>query len=195
LGGALSNGGDVYAWMQRVLSLPDAQTAEQQLLAMPPGGHDLLLLPFFAGERSPYWRSDLRAAITGLSLSTRAIDILRASLESVALRFREIFDLMSASLGRPNTVIASGGALLHSPAWTQMMADALGMNVATCIEPEATSRGAALLTLERIGVLADLASAGARTGPCHASRPEAHQIYAGLLEKQRHLYNQLFLEN
>jgi gluconokinase len=195
LGGALSNGGDVYAWMQRVLSLPDAQTAEQQLLAMPPGGHGLLLLPFFAGERSPYWRSDLRAAITGLSLSTRAIDILRASLESVALRFREIFDLMSASLGRPNAVIASGGALLRSPAWTQMMADALGVNIATCVEPEATSRGAALLTLERIGVVAELASASARTGPCHASRPEAHQIYAGQLEKQRHLYNQLFSEN
>jgi len=195
LGGALSNGGDVYAWMQRVLSLPDAQTAEQQLCEMRPGAHGLLVLPFFAGERSPYWRSDLRAAVTGLNLSTRAMDILQASLESVALRFREIFDLMSSSLGRPRTVIASGGALLHSPAWTQMMADALGLTVETCIEPEATSRGAALLALERIGVLNDLAAAGVRTGPSHSSRTEAHEIYGGLLQKQRRLYNQIFSEN
>jgi len=195
LGGALSNGGDVYAWMRRVLVLPDAETLEQQLASMPPGGHGLLLLPFFAGERSPYWRADLRAAITGLSLSTRAIDILQASLESVALRFREIFDLMSASLGRPTKLIASGGALLRSPAWTQMMADSLDAAIETCVEPEATSRGVALLTLERIGALDNLAAAGAGTGPCHAGRPEAHRIYDELLARQRHLYNQLFPEN
>jgi gluconokinase len=195
LGGALSNGGDVYAWMRRVLALPDPQAVEEELAAMTPGAHALLLLPFFAGERSPYWRSDLRAAITGLNLSTRAIDILRASLESVALRFSEIFDLMSSSLGRPRAVIASGGALLHSPAWTQMMADALGVDVGTCIEPEATSRGAALLSLERIGALADLASAGARQGAPHACDLERHRIYIHLLAQQRRLYNQLFSEN
>jgi gluconokinase len=195
LGGALSNGGEVYAWMQRVLALPDAQTVERQLAGMQPGSHGLLLLPFFAGERSPYWRADLRAAVTGLNLSTQAIDILRAALESVALRFREIFDLMSSSLGRPKTVIASGGALLHSPAWTQMMADALGVTIVTCIEAEATSRGAALLALERIGALHDLASVGIREGPCHASRAGHNKIYAGLLDEQRGLYNRLFSEN
>lgn len=194
-GGALSNGGDVYAWMRRVLALPDPQAAEQELLAMKPGAHGLLLLPFFAGERSPYWRADLRAAITGLNLSTRAIDILRASLESVALRFSEIFHLMSSSLGRPKAVIASGGALLHSPAWTQMMADAIGADVGTCIEPEATSRGAALLTLERIGALSDLGAPALCRGAVHSSSTDNHQIYVDLLARQRGLYNQLFSEN
>ena len=195
LGGATSNGGEVHAWMERVLALPPAPVLEMELRGMQPGAHGLLLLPFFAGERSPYWRADLRAAITGLGLGTRAIDILQAALESVALRFRDIFDLMCSSLGRPRTVIASGGALLRSPAWTQMMADALGMRVVTCLEPEATGRGAALLALERLGKLRNLADAGVQTGSEHPCVPEHHQAYRELLDRQHHLYRKLFLEN
>ena len=192
LGGATSNGGEVHAWMERVLALPAAPDAEKELSELQPGAHGLLLLPFFAGERSPYWRADLRAAITGLGLGTRAIDILQAALESVALRFREIFDVMCSSLGKPRTVIASGGALLRSPAWTQMMADALGMRVVTCLEPEATSRGAALLALERLGKLRNLADAGVQTGSEHPCIPEHHRTYMALLDRQRRLYQKLF---
>ena len=57
---------------------------------------------------------------------------------------------MLTSIGEPREIFVSGGALLHSPAWTQMMADALGRQVQACVEKEATSRGAALLALERI---------------------------------------------
>ncbi len=88
LGGALSNGGSVYAWMRRTLALPSEAESEAALEASTPGSHGLQLLPFFSGERSPYWRADLRAAIIGMNLATRAIDILQASLESVSLRFR-----------------------------------------------------------------------------------------------------------
>ena len=195
LGGAISNGGDVHAWMECVLALPGPAETEKQLLEMTPGAHRLALLPFFAGERSPHWRSDLRAAITGLSLSTRAIDILQAALESVALGFRQIFESMCSSIGSPKSIIASGGALLRSPAWTQMMSDALGMRVATCLEPEATSRGAALLALERLGLRRSLEEAPPRTGSAHACNPENHRACLELLEKQRALYRRLFVEN
>src|SRR5204862_2882817 len=67
-GGALSNGGDVYAWMKRNLALP--KDIEARLEAAAPGAHGLTMLPFFSGERTPYWRADLRAAITGMAAST-----------------------------------------------------------------------------------------------------------------------------
>jgi gluconokinase len=195
LGGSLSNGGEVYDWMHRTLALPDSAETEKQLEAMVPGTHGLLLLPFLAGERSPYWRSDLRAAITGLSLSTRPIDILEAALESVALRFLEIYGLMAENLGQPRALIASGGGLLRSPAWTQMMADALGLQVTTCLEPEATSRGASLLTLERLGVIQTLAEAPPRLGAEHKPRAEYRAVYTDLLARQRILFQKLFSEN
>jgi gluconokinase len=194
-GGSLSNGGDVYDWMHRTFALPDSAETERQLEAMAPGAHGLLLLPFLAGERSPYWRSDLRAAITGLSLSTRPIDVLEAALESVTLRFLEIYGLMAESLGQPRDLIASGGGLLRSAAWTQMMADALGLPVTSCLEPEATSRGAALLVLERLGIIKTLADMAPRLGAVHQSRPEYRAVYTDLLARQRLLFQQLFSEN
>jgi gluconokinase len=195
LGGALSNGGEVYDWMRRTFVLPEPAETEKTLEAMAPGTHGLLLLPFLAGERSPYWRSDLRAAITGLSLSTQPIDVLEAALESVALRFLEIFGFMAEILGQPRAVIASGGALLRSPAWTQMTADALGQAVTTCLEPEATSRGAALLALERLGVIKTVAEVAPRLGAVHQPRAEYRAVYTDLLARQRLLFQKLFSEN
>jgi len=67
LGGALSNGGEVHAWMKRNLALGDDAATEHALASRKPGEHGLVVLPFFAGERSPYWRADLRGVITGLT--------------------------------------------------------------------------------------------------------------------------------
>ncbi len=189
MGGALSNGGNVFAWMKRTLILP--KDLEARLESSLPGEHGLTFLPFFSGERSPYWRSDLRAAITGISLATEPFDILRASLEAVALRFREIHGIL-ASRFPPSQVIASGGALLHSSGWTQMMADALGRPVVACTEPEASSRGAVLWTLERIGAIADLGALPASLGSVHEPRPEHRAAYDRLSSEESALYGKLF---
>ncbi|HSM78930.1 MAG TPA: gluconokinase [Bryobacteraceae bacterium] len=158
LGGALTNGGDVYAWMSRNLKLPG--DAEAQIARRRPGEHGLAMLPFFGGERSPYWRADLRGAITGLGLTTAPVDILQAALESVALSFEKIFALLRTALGSPRRVVASGGALQHSRVWTQMMADALDVPVTLGNEKEASARGAALLALERLGRKTEVVPSG-----------------------------------
>jgi gluconokinase len=192
LGGALSNGGEVFAWMKRTLRLPDDNTAiESQLAALPPAQHGLTVLPLFAGERSPGWRTDARAAITGLGVNTSPIQILQAALEAVALRFRNVYDIMRSALGEPREVVASGAALLRSPVWAQMMADALPHAILKCVEPEATSRGAALLALERLGVTRDLP---ARCGEIIEPLAENGAIYTAEFQRQRRLYTKLFEE-
>lgn len=192
LGGALSNGGDVYAWLRRTLLLPSAPEIEAALLNAKPGSHGLTLLPFFAGERSPYWRSDLRAVFSGMSLATSALDLMQAALESVSLRFREIYGLMVESLGTPKTLIASGGALLASPAWTQMMANAVECPVVSCLEHEATSRGAALLVLERLGAIPSITGVPATTGSVHRPDPPSMTAFAQMFEAERNLFRKLF---
>lgn len=189
-GGALSNGGEVYAWMKRTLQLP--KDLEARLESAKPGTHGLTLLPFFSGERSPYWRADLRAAITGMSLATEPFDILRAALESVSLRFREIYGILSKHLGDPSEIIASGGALLHSPAWTQMMADAVGRPITACTEPESSSRGAALWVLEQTGAIENISSIPASTGATFEPRAEFAPIYDRLLAAQRDALKKLY---
>ena len=190
LGGALSNGGEVYAWLKRTIVIP--KDAEARLETSEPGKHGLTVLPFFAGERSPYWRADLRGVIAGMSLDTGPFDILHASLESVALRFREIYLPLSAAAGTPDQVIASGGALLRSPAWTQMMADTLGRPIVASTEGEASSRGAALYALERLGTVPTLAALPASVGATFSPRPQFEPAYSRLLSEQHELYEKLF---
>ena len=195
LGGALTNGGEVYHWMKRTLSLPDDAEIESQLAKMQPGAHGLTVLPLFAGERSTKWRADARAAISGMSVHTSPMEILRASLESVALRFRNIYEIMLGEIGKPREMVDSGSALLHSPAWTQMMADALGCPVIPCLENEATSRGAALLAMERIGAIEHVRDRPAAMGPAVQPVEEERPIYEEELKRQRRLYAKLFEEN
>lgn len=189
IGGALSNGGEVFAWAKRTLQLPKDQ--EARLEAAVPGSHLLTVLPFFSGERTPYWRGDLRAAITGLSFSTEPIDILRASLEAVSLGFAEIYRLLETQ-GSELEVVASGGALLKSPSWTQMMADALGRPVTACTEFETSCRGAALWAMERTGIIQNVAVLPASTGAVFEPNPEHREAYNRLRDAQHALYAKLF---
>jgi len=189
-GGALSNGGDVFAWMKRTLALP--KDLEAKLEASAPGGHGLTLLPFFSGERSPYWRADLRGVIAGLTQSTEAFDILRASLESVALRFRQIYDTLAGGFGTPAEVVATGGALLNSPAWTQMMADAVGRPLIAGTEAEASCRGAAVWALEQIGAIPNIAAVPASLGATFDPRAEHAPAYDRLLAEQQVLYQKIY---
>lgn len=192
LGGALSNGGDVYAWIKRTLTLPPEEEIEEQLAELPPGSHQLTILPLFAGERSPNWRADARAAITGLGASTRPVEILRAALESVALRFRAIYDIMSSQIGTPREIVASGGALLRSAAWTQMMADSLARPILASLEPETSARGAALVALERLGSIHSAGELPGRTGHTFTPVPAHCHIYEDLFRRQEALYEKLY---
>src|SRR5260370_419994 len=148
LGGATSEGGNVYAWCREVLRLPDDATLEQRLEAMTPDAHGLTVLPFLAGERAPGWRGDRRGAVARLSLDTGPLEIVRAALEAVALRLALVYRLLAPHAPREHRIVASRGALTPSRVWTQILADALGHPGTWSHEPETTSRGVAVVAWE-----------------------------------------------
>jgi gluconokinase len=113
-------------------------------------------------------------------------------MEAVALRFGEIDRLLQQAMPGSSEVVATGGALLHSPAWMQILADVLGRPVLASSEPEASSRGAALLALEALGHLEkplDALQPAARR-QLHPN-PEHTEIYVRAAERQRRLYDAL----
>jgi gluconokinase len=187
IGGATSEGGNVYAWCQQVLRLPDDAALERALAAQAPDAHGLTILPFLAGERAPGWRGQRRATITGLSLDTTAIEVVHAALEAVALRLTLVYELLAPHAAREHLVVASGGAVSRSRAWIRMLADALGRPVHCSVEGEATSRGAALLALESLGVLPDVTAARAPLGETVTPDPARHARLAAALERHRRL--------
>lgn len=153
-GGALSNGGSVWAWLKRTIQMPgDSDAAVDAALAtLQPDDHGLTVLPFFSGERAPLWRDDLRATITGLSVGTTTLEIVRANLEAVALRFAAVREALRPVAGTTESVVGTGAGLLSSPVWAQMIADAMGETVALTREEQASARGAALWARERLGL-------------------------------------------
>ena len=159
VGGAFANGGNVYAWESETLQLSDRKVLSRRLGTMPPDGHGLIVLPFWAGERSPGWHVGARATLTGMNLHTTPLDILQASLEAVAYQFAAVQDLLIAQYPSAQEIVASGGALVHDPAWIQVMADVFGVPVTASKVFEASSRGAALLALNSLGLLEDFADA------------------------------------
>lgn len=190
LGGAVSNGGEVFRWASRTFQLPD--DAEEQLIGRKPGCHGLAMLPFLAGERSPYWRPELRAAMTGMSLSTRPADMLQACLEGVSLRFRQIYLLLTKRFDEPEEIVTSGGALLRSKVWPQMMTDALGHPIVECLEPEASSRGAAMIAAEQMKILSDLDNVPVRLGRTISPKDGHAEEYARMLERDNRLFDRLY---
>ncbi len=198
LGGALSEGGNVYAWMTDTLRLNDADDVERKLAAMQPDAHGLTVLPFLAGERAPNWNADARASIIGLTLNTRPIEILCASMEAVAYRLGLVYGLLRDAAPKANgdlSVIASGGALMKSPTWIQMISDVLNVRVIASAESEATSRGVALIALRAIGAIKSFDDAPAQMG--HVYEPDAsrHVVYERASERQKKWYNSLLRES
>ena len=190
-GGALSEGGNVFAWMKDVLQLGDLTRLETALATMDPDAHGLTVLPFLAGERSPGWQGHARGTVHGLSQATTSLDILRAGLESVAYRIGLVFELLRQLLPADPQIVASGRALLSSPTWLHIMTDVLNRPVAVSEVQEASGRGAALLALEALGVLPDLEKAPDLIGQIHYPDEGRHERYREAMERQRNLYEKL----
>jgi gluconokinase len=191
LGGALSEGGNVVQWFTEGLGL-NKKRLEQAVAAIPPDGHRLTVLPFWAGERSPNWRGDARAVIGGLSLGTQPAEMLRAAMEAITYQFVTVASAMQRVVPRPRSVIATGGQLVHSPTWTQMLADALMLPVVTSPQSEASSRGAALLALHALGRLPHLWSIAPGRGRTYRPRAALHAVYERARRRQQRLYELLY---
>jgi gluconokinase len=154
-----------------------------------PDGHGLTVLPFWGGERSPGWADDARGAILGLRLHTQPRDILRASLEAVALRFNAIYQLLRPSLAPDAQVVATGGALVNSPTWTQILADVLETPVVVSREREASSRGTALLAARVLGLRNEpLDALTPQVDRRHQPNPANAKRYRAAAERQRQAY-------
>src|SRR5207245_8202055 len=130
--------------------------------------------------------------ISGLSLSTRPEDVLRAAMEGISFQIGHVYGALRESTRRPRRVIATGGQLLHSNTWMQMLADVLDVPVSASAEPEASSRGAALLALYALGRRPALWRDQPRVGRTFHPQPTSRRAYAAAMKRQAELYDRLF---
>ncbi|SMB84718.1 gluconokinase [Deinococcus hopiensis] len=148
LGGALTEGGNLYSWLQTTLRL--GRELDQELLTLSPDAHGLTFLPALGGTRSPDYDPHARGTIHGLGYATTPVEIARAAMEGVACRLANVAWRLPVS--GDALFVASGQALLASRAWQQILADALGRPLLLeDIRAGASARGAALMALQNQG--------------------------------------------
>ena len=188
MGGALSDGGNLVAWLRETLRLPDPEEAERLLARMEPDAHGLTFLPILNGERGPAWADKANGTISGLAMTNTPVEILRAAMEAVAYRFALIAEMLEGASPGDKQVIATGGGLLGSPTWTRIMADALGRPVTVSGVDEASARGATLLALEALGG-PEIERRPSPLGETFEPDPERYEVYREALARQRRLYD------
>jgi xylulokinase len=131
-GGVSSLTGGALDWAWRAFGAASGLSfgeAMQVVAAIEPGANGLVFVPYLTGERSPFWRDDLRGQFIGLNLGHTWAHMLRAVVEGVGLCTQLMLDRF-ARLGMPSPMIAlSGGAARHA-IWRRVIADTCQRDVA-----------------------------------------------------------------
>ena len=134
--------------------------------------------------------------INCLNAHTMPADILRASLEAIAYQLSIVYDeLLQATAQREvvPTLIGSGGALLNSSTLQDILANTLNTPLYPSLEHEASARGVALLALEALNIVSDVAQVPVKLEAPVLPEEKLHAIYQLGQERQKRLY-QLLLE-
>jgi gluconokinase len=176
VGGQLSEGGGVLAWASRWLGR-SRRSLEQAAAGMAADSHGLTVLPYTFGERSPGYHDGARATLAGLQPGSEPAAVYRSFLESIAFGFAEVDERLTGMLGSAPTIMASGGALAGSPLLAQVIADALGRDIAVAPRFEASRHGAALLALWGAGVAGE---------PGETIQPRTRQVRADAQQSARY---------
>ena len=163
---------------------------DSAIARVPPDSHGLTVLPFLAGQRSPDYVAEASATIAGLRLATTREEIMRAGLEAIGYQFLEVLqDLVRVA---PVTrLVATGTALTASRVWPQVIADALGCPLTVPRDDELTSRGAAILGFEQLGIR--IPGADPPVERVFHPDPRTHAIYLAAAARQQRMFEALVL--
>ncbi len=189
LGGSFSEGGNIISWAQKNLRLSDINNLDSILSKKIPGQHGISVLPFFAGERSTGWNDNAKAVFDGLTFSTEPDDILQAMLESLAIRFSLVLDIIKKKSSIDYRIILSGGVFRKSEWFIQALSDIIDCPLEILNTPEETSRGTAILSI--IQMINDLEFASFEIENNRIINPIKRNTEIYMDEKNKHinLYN------
>ena len=143
LEGSIAVTGSLVQWLRDNLGLITAAPEIEQLAATVEDNGGAYFVPAFSGLFAPYWRSDARGALVGLTRYVTKAHIARAALEATAFQTREVLDAMNADSGVDLTELKVDGGMVANEMLMQFQADILGVPVIRPKVAETTALGAA----------------------------------------------------
>jgi glycerol kinase len=143
LEGSIAITGALVQWLRDNLKMIEASPDVEALARTVDDNGGVYFVPAFSGLFAPYWRSEARGVIAGLTRFVTAGHIARATLEATAWQSREVVDAMNADSGVELTSLKVDGGMVHNDLLMQTQADVLGVPVIRPTVAETTSLGAA----------------------------------------------------
>jgi glycerol kinase len=152
LEGSIFSAGATVQWLRDGLGIIATAPEAGELAANLPSTEGVYLVPAFAGLGAPYWSSEARALLCGVTRGTAREAIARAALEGVGYQTRDLIEAMTADAGSAIGAIRVDGGMAASDWTMQFAADMLGVPVDRPADLESTALGAAFAAGWQAGV-------------------------------------------
>ena len=149
LAGGMATSGAITGWLRDLFGGPDYAELTALADVSGPGARGLLLLPYFAGERTPIQDPDARGVIAGLTLLHTRGDLYRATLEATAFGVRHNLEALEEAGAVIERIVAVGGGA-QSVLWTQIVSDVTGRTQVIPTNTIGASLGAAFLAARTV---------------------------------------------
>jgi glycerol kinase len=143
LEGSIAVTGSAVQWLRDQLGIISGAAQSETLAREVQDNGGIYFVPAFSGLFAPYWRSDARGAIVGLSRFNTNAHIARATLESICYQSRDVADAMEKDSGVRLEVLKVDGGVTANNLCMQIQADVLGVPVSRPVVAETTALGAA----------------------------------------------------
>jgi xylulokinase len=186
LAAGMSTSGSLTSWVQELTGGAPFEELVAEAATVPAGSDGLVLLPYFAGERTPIFDARARGVIAGLSLRHHRGHVFRAAYEGIAYGIRQIIDFLDGDQTPINRLVAVGGGT-QGGLWTQIVSDVVGRPQVVPRQTVGASYGDALLAAIGSGLVppdTDWAAVGEIVRP----DPSTRAVYDKLFDVYGEMY-------
>ena len=152
LEGSVAVTGSAIQWLRDQLGIITNAAETEALASSVIDTAGVYFVPAFSGLFAPYWRSDARGVIVGLTRAATKAHLARAALEAICYQTRDVMDAMVADSGVPMSEMRVDGGITSNSLCMQMQADIMGIDITRPLITETTALGAAYAAGLAVGV-------------------------------------------
>ena len=174
LEGSIFIAGAGVQWLRDKIKLIKNANEAEKIAKSEKNNYGVYVVPAFSGIGAPYWRSDARGLITGLTRDSDWKSLVRAVVESVAYQSYDLFDAMKKDGLKPKVIKVDGGMVANN--WfTQFLSDIINLKVVRPKVLETTALGVALLAGYQVGEFKSLNEIHVKSKKDRVFSPKLHK--------------------
>ncbi len=152
LEGSIYNAGSLFQWLKDDLGILKDYAEIEKIASGPGYQDDLFVVPAFTGLGAPYWDSYARGTIIGIMRSTGRAQIVRACIDSIAYRTKDVIDAMQKDCGKTFEALRIDGGVSQNGLFCQVLADITGLKIIKSSLKEITALGTCFAAGLGIGI-------------------------------------------